>query len=243
MTELFPFGRRQLADEFLALLEAARATSPRPAILCSIRDILQPPSKPKRAAQTLERLGRYYDGVLVHADETVIPLDASWPVDKALARRLDYTGYVADRGRARALRLDLGEWRRHRRVGRRLLAGQSLARLLRGRRIGAAKGKMRAALAHPLTSAMGVEEDDQFQELVARGARECAASERAPADFPSLLQRRRRLGEPSRPATTPSSTFWRPARAPCWCPSRRAARRSSACAPSASSRRKGAPRW
>ncbi|SDR63312.1 hypothetical protein SAMN05519103_08477 [Rhizobiales bacterium GAS113] len=106
VTELFPFGRRQLSEEFLALLEAARATRPRPAILSSIRDILQPPSKPQRAAQTLERLGRYYDGVLVHADESVIPLDASWPVDKALARRLDYTGYVADRRRALALPLD-----------------------------------------------------------------------------------------------------------------------------------------
>ncbi|SEC90058.1 Predicted glycosyl transferase [Rhizobiales bacterium GAS188] len=108
VTELFPFGRRQLSEEFLALLEAARATRPRLAILSSIRDILQPPSKPQRAAQTLERLGRYYDGVLVHADESVIPLDASWPVDKALARRLDYTGYVADRRRALALPLDAG---------------------------------------------------------------------------------------------------------------------------------------
>jgi predicted glycosyltransferase len=106
VTELFPFGRRQLAPEFLAVLDIARAASPRPAILCSIRDILQPPSKPQRAAQTLERLGRYYDGVLVHADESIITLDASWPVDKALARRLEYTGYVADRRRAQALRLD-----------------------------------------------------------------------------------------------------------------------------------------
>ena len=106
VTELFPFGRRQLAAEFLALLEAARAANPRPAILCSIRDILQPPSKPERAAQTLERLGRYYDGVLVHADESVISLDASWPVDKPLARRLDYTGFVADRRRTQRLQLD-----------------------------------------------------------------------------------------------------------------------------------------
>jgi predicted glycosyltransferase len=108
VTELFPFGRRLLAGEFLGLLDAAQAAKPRPAVLCSIRDILQPPSKPQRAVQTLERLGRYYDGVLVHADQSVVPLEASWPVDKALARRLDYTGYVADRWRAGALIADVG---------------------------------------------------------------------------------------------------------------------------------------
>ncbi len=179
VTELFPFGRRQLAAEFLALLEAARAAEPRPAILCSIRDILQPPSKPQRAAQTLERLGRYYDGVLVHADESVIPLEASWPVDKALARRLDYTGYVADRRRAQALPLDGGNG------GEIVVSGGGSAvsvRLLRAA-IGAAKGdarRWRVLVGH------GVEEA-RFQELVAEAPLN-ASVERARRDFPSLLR-------------------------------------------------------
>ena len=42
------------------------------------------------------------------AQHSVMPLEASWPVDKALARRLDYTGYVADRRRTQALPIDAG---------------------------------------------------------------------------------------------------------------------------------------
>jgi len=96
ITELFPFGRRALADEAMALLDAARVRRPRPAVLCSVRDILNPPSKPSRAEEALERLGAYYDAVLVHGDPAVAPLAASWPVDEALARRLVPTGYIAD---------------------------------------------------------------------------------------------------------------------------------------------------
>ncbi len=95
MTELFPFGRRVLSEEFLALLDAAHALPRRPVILCSIRDILAPPSKPARAARTEEIVSRYYDAVLVHSDPHTTPLSASWPVTRALAAKLRHTGYVA----------------------------------------------------------------------------------------------------------------------------------------------------
>jgi predicted glycosyltransferase len=95
VTELFPFGRRQLAAEFEALLDVAVARTPRPAILCSVRDILNPPSKQEKAAEVLERLGRAYDAVLVHGDPDVVPLGLSWPPDPTLDRRLVYTGYIA----------------------------------------------------------------------------------------------------------------------------------------------------
>ena len=82
ITELFPFGRRVLADEFLALLDAACAMTPRPLIACSIRDILVAPARPDRVAQAHERIARYYDVVLVHGDPRLAPLEASWPVDE-----------------------------------------------------------------------------------------------------------------------------------------------------------------
>ena len=94
ITELFPFGRRVLADEFSALLDAARRRTPRPLILCSIRDVLVAPSKPARVAETHERILRDYDAVLVHGDPALVPLDASWPVDERLRPLLRYTGYV-----------------------------------------------------------------------------------------------------------------------------------------------------
>ncbi|CAM5775713.1 hypothetical protein LMIY3S_05163 [Labrys miyagiensis] len=96
ITETYPFGRRQLASEFRALLEAARRRPKPAAILASIRDILNPPAKQSRAAEAEEILARYYDGVLVHGDGTVTPLSASWPTSRALERQLIYTGYIAD---------------------------------------------------------------------------------------------------------------------------------------------------
>lgn len=94
--ELYPFGRRTLAGEFEALLERARTGDPRPAILSSVRDVLNPPSRPEKADQALERLARAFDGVLFHGDAAVVPLGASWPTPPALARRLVETGYVHD---------------------------------------------------------------------------------------------------------------------------------------------------
>lgn len=95
LTELFPFGRRVLRAEFLALLETVRAQNPRPLVLASIRDILNPPSKPARAEWTESLLDQYYDGVLVHGDPAIADMSLSWPVTPNIARKLHYTGYVA----------------------------------------------------------------------------------------------------------------------------------------------------
>ncbi|MCV6585965.1 MAG: glycosyltransferase [Marinibacterium sp.] len=95
ITELYPFGRRVLRDEFLAALETAQALPRRPVILSSIRDILAPPSKPAKATRADEIIARHYDAVLVHSDPGVTTLDQSWPVSPMLAAKLRYTGFVA----------------------------------------------------------------------------------------------------------------------------------------------------
>ena len=95
ITELFPFGRRILTDEFLALLESAAALTKPPLVLSSVRDILAPPSKPARAERAAEILANLYDGVLVHSDAATMPLEASWPVSETVRPLLRYTGYVA----------------------------------------------------------------------------------------------------------------------------------------------------
>ncbi|HEX8167675.1 MAG TPA: glycosyltransferase [Beijerinckiaceae bacterium] len=97
ITELFPFGRRVLAAEFAALVEAARARRPRPLIAASVRDILARP-KPERVAEAHRRLTDSYDAVLVHGDPNLAPLDLSWPVDETIAPLLHYTGYVDEGG-------------------------------------------------------------------------------------------------------------------------------------------------
>ena len=95
ISELFPFGRRILHDEFETALTATKGKARPPLVLSSIRDILAPPSNPAKAEQTQARLARFYDGVLVHSDPDVIPLEASWPVTPELAAMLHYTGFVA----------------------------------------------------------------------------------------------------------------------------------------------------
>lgn len=94
VTELFPFGRRALAEEFLALVEAASARVTRPLILASVRDILVASNRPERIAQAHTRIATFYDAVLVHGDPSLVLLDASWPLDQVTTRKLRYTGYV-----------------------------------------------------------------------------------------------------------------------------------------------------
>ncbi|ALA19802.1 glycosyl transferase family 28 [Chelatococcus sp. CO-6] len=105
ITELFPFGRRMLAAEFIRLIQAARALKPAPLLLASVRDVLVAPARAERIAEAEARLLAAYDGVLVHGDEAVLPLSASWPVSDRLRPLLHYTGYVdegADRPQAPA---------------------------------------------------------------------------------------------------------------------------------------------
>jgi len=95
ITELFPFGRRILRDEFRALLAAAQAQGRPPLICASIRDILAPPSKPKKATLADDILATYYDAVFVHSDPLLTPLELSWPVSETIRPMLRYTGFVA----------------------------------------------------------------------------------------------------------------------------------------------------
>jgi predicted glycosyltransferase len=95
ITELFPFGRRILRDEFSALLITARAQTHPPLICASIRDILAPPSKPKKATYADDTIAAFYDAVLVHSDPALTPLEVSWPVSDRLRPMLRYTGFVA----------------------------------------------------------------------------------------------------------------------------------------------------
>lgn len=94
ITELFPFGRRQLEFELLPLLDAARAATPSPLILCSLRDVLVAPRDTTKVERAIER-ARTYDRILVHGDPSLIDLPTSYPTATCIAGRLAYTGYIA----------------------------------------------------------------------------------------------------------------------------------------------------
>lgn len=91
VTETFPLGRRILAPEF----EAAIAACPGGAIIASVRDIPEPPSRPARLAEAAGRLERLYDALLVHGDADFLPLSTTWPLPAGLAGKVHHTGYVA----------------------------------------------------------------------------------------------------------------------------------------------------
>ena len=96
LTELFPFGRRQLRGELTALLDTAMAQPDRPLIVSSVRDILVEPPKPERVQEMLERIETYYDRVLIHGDPTLIPFDDTFAHADRIADRVAYSGYVVD---------------------------------------------------------------------------------------------------------------------------------------------------
>lgn len=100
LTELFPFGRRQLRFELLPLLDRAaadRERTGRPRIACSVRDILVQSPKPERTREMLAFARHYYDLVLVHGDPRFVSLDATFPHAREIADRVAYTGYVVAR--------------------------------------------------------------------------------------------------------------------------------------------------
>jgi predicted glycosyltransferase len=97
LIELFPFGRRAFRRELVPLLEAAERADPRPAILCSLRDILVDTGKPERAMETVALVRRHFNRVLVHGDPRLAPLDLSFPAAAEIAGHIAYTGYVVER--------------------------------------------------------------------------------------------------------------------------------------------------
>jgi predicted glycosyltransferase len=97
LTELYPFGRRQMRFELEPLLERARSLREQvglPVIASSVRDILVPPAKAGRTEEIIERVRRYYDLVLTHGDQEVIPFERSFAGAADIADLTRSTGYV-----------------------------------------------------------------------------------------------------------------------------------------------------
>jgi len=180
MIELFPFGRRQMRFELLPLLEAAASAAPRPAIVCSVRDILGGLKSPERREEALALAERYFDRVLVHADEKVVAFERTFPEARRIAARVVHTGYVAAAAPAAP-----GEAGRNEVV---VSAGGGAvgARLLEAAIGARALGSLRGCTWRLLAGDNLPEED--FRRLGALAARERGVVlERSRADFTALL--------------------------------------------------------
>jgi len=95
IVEMFPFGRRQMRFELLPLLERARAMTPQPLIVCSVRDILQTGRKPERIAEAADWAVTFFDQILVHGDPALARFEETFPPADRFAERIHYTGYLA----------------------------------------------------------------------------------------------------------------------------------------------------
>ena len=178
ITEHFPFGRRQLAGEFEALIAAAKSANPRCLVLSSIRDVLVTP-KPARIAEAQERIARLFDAVLVHGEETVLPLERSWPVTAELAAKLHYVGYL---GAPFASLPVSGEG-----AGEILVSGGGSAAAVPLFELALGAARLSPGRGWRVLVGRGVDESD-FARLSA-SAPANATVERVRADFPALLAR------------------------------------------------------
>jgi predicted glycosyltransferase len=93
LVESFPFGRWQFRFELIPLLRAARAGGV--AVAASVRDILVEKNKPGRQEKIVAILREYFDAVLVHGDEALVPFGATFSAAGDIADLIRYTGYVA----------------------------------------------------------------------------------------------------------------------------------------------------
>jgi predicted glycosyltransferase len=93
--EAYPFGRRQMRFELLPLLDAIAAMTPKPAVVTSVRDILQERVKAGRNEETVELVNRHFDLVMVHGDPAFASLGDTFPLAGKITAEIAYTGLVA----------------------------------------------------------------------------------------------------------------------------------------------------
>jgi predicted glycosyltransferase len=83
-----------LRFELLPLLEASRKSAECKLVIASIRDILQPRSKPGRNLETCDLIDAYYHHVLIHGDDNIARLEDSFAMANSIADKLFYSGYI-----------------------------------------------------------------------------------------------------------------------------------------------------
>lgn len=95
VTEQFPFGGHSLKEELFELFRLNQKKSKLSTVVASVRDILSPDmSGEERDPKTLTYIQKYYDKILVHSDETILPLSKTFQSCDKIKHLIRYTGYV-----------------------------------------------------------------------------------------------------------------------------------------------------
>ena len=102
LIELYPFGRKSFGFEILPLLEAIRRGDfSSTKVVCSLRDILVEKKNQETYEQrVLDILNKYFDALLVHADETMVSLGETFESTDWIRIPVVYTGFVTPRPKA-----------------------------------------------------------------------------------------------------------------------------------------------
>jgi predicted glycosyltransferase len=113
IVELYPFGRTAFGFELEPLLTAVRGRAyGRTRTVCSIRDVLVEKRNPRvYEARVVDALNRWFDLLLIHSDERLLPLDDTFSRVGDIRAPKVYTGFVAarpDPEKGRELRRRLG---------------------------------------------------------------------------------------------------------------------------------------
>jgi predicted glycosyltransferase len=93
VTEHFPFGLL-FEIEALKLISQVCCARPGTLIVTSVRDVIESEHGGSRDAHICEIIDRFFDLVMVHGDERVVALRASFPLIDRITVPLIYTGYV-----------------------------------------------------------------------------------------------------------------------------------------------------
>lgn len=93
VTEHFPFGFL-FKEEVLFLIKLLKEINPNCKFVSSVRDLVNSYDGSETDELTCEILNSYYDLLMIHSDENVIPFETSFPKFKDIKISIKYTGYV-----------------------------------------------------------------------------------------------------------------------------------------------------
>ena len=97
LIELYPLGRKAFRDELDPVLAQIRdGRLPPCRVVCSVRDILvEKENQDRHEKRAVDTLNRWFDALLIHADPSVIRLDATFDRMDDIRIPVAYTGFVA----------------------------------------------------------------------------------------------------------------------------------------------------
>lgn len=94
IVEFFPFGRRRLKHEILALFERLRRSNNKMPIFSFVREILVPEA-PETEARIVKMINTHIHSVFVRGDPDIVRFEETFSLTHEIADKLHYVGYVS----------------------------------------------------------------------------------------------------------------------------------------------------